>query len=92
MERKFGGTRQGFASAFIFSLGSVGILLFVAPNVLWLIILVTQKLEIVYPLQIALVFLFSTLASILVFGEKLSPVSVAGLALAVCGAILITSG
>jgi multidrug transporter EmrE-like cation transporter len=70
----------------------VGILLFVAANVLWLMILATQKLGIAYPLQIALVFLFSTLSSLLVFGEKFSLVSVAGLALVVCGVVLITKG
>lgn len=69
-----------------------GILLFVAANVLWLMILTTQKLAIAYLLQIALVFLFSSLASLLVFGEKFSPVSVAGLALVVCGMFLITKG
>jgi len=68
----------------------IGILLFGAANVLWLMILATQKLAIAYPLQIALVFLFSTLASLLVFGEKFSPVSVVGLALVVCGVVLIT--
>ena len=55
-------------------------------------ILATQKLGIAYPLQIALVFLFSTLASLLVFGEKLSSISIAGLALVVCGVVLITKG
>ena len=70
----------------------VGTLLFVGANVLWLMILATQKLGIAYPLQIALVFLFSSLASLLVFGEKFSPVSVAGLALVVCGVVLITKG
>ena len=75
-----------------FPLSWGGILLFVGANVLWLMILATQKLGIAYPLQIALVFLFSTLASLLVFGEKLSSVSVAGLALVVCGVVLITKG
>lgn len=75
-----------------FSLIWVGILLFAGANVLWLMILATQKLGIAYPLQIALVFLFSTLASLLVFGEKLSSISVAGLAFVVCGVVLITKG
>ena len=70
----------------------VGALLFVGANVLWLMILATQKLGIAYPLQIALVFLFSSLASLLVFGEKFSLVSVVGLALVVCSVILITKG
>lgn len=70
----------------------VGVLLFVGANVLWLMILATQKLGIAYPLQIGLVFLFSTLASLFVFGEKFSAVSVAGLALVVCGVVLITRG
>jgi len=67
-----------------------GMLLFVGANILWLVILATQKLGIAYPLQIALVFLFSTLTSIIVFGEEFNFVSVAGLLLVVCGIVLIT--
>jgi hypothetical protein len=69
-----------------------GILLFVAANVLWLMILATQKLAIAYPLQIALVFLFSTTASVFVFSERLTALSVVGLVLVVCGMFLITKG
>jgi multidrug transporter EmrE-like cation transporter len=69
-----------------------GILLFVAANVLWLMILATQKLGIAYPLQIALVFLFSTTASVFVFSERLTALSVVGLVLVVCGMFLITKG
>jgi multidrug transporter EmrE-like cation transporter len=69
-----------------------GILLFVAANVLWLMILATQKLGIAYPLQIALVFLFSTTASVFVFSEKLTAISVVGLVLVVCGMFIITKG
>jgi multidrug transporter EmrE-like cation transporter len=69
-----------------------GILLFVAANVLWLMILATQKLAIAYPLQIALVFLFSTTASVFVFSERLTTLSVVGLVLVVCGMFLITKG
>jgi len=67
-----------------------GMLLFVGANILWLVILATQKLGIAYPLQIALVFLFSTLTSIIVFGEEFNFVSVAGLLLVFCGIVLIT--
>ena len=70
----------------------VGILLFIAANVLWLMILATQKLGIAYPLQIALVFLFSTMLSILLFGEKPSAISFAGLLLVVTGVVLISKG
>jgi multidrug transporter EmrE-like cation transporter len=69
-----------------------GILLFILANILWLMILATQKLGIAYPLQIALVFLLSTMTSILLFGEKPSVISVAGLVLVVSGVILITRG
>jgi multidrug transporter EmrE-like cation transporter len=67
-----------------------GVLLFIGANFLWLLILATQKLGTAYPLQIGLVFLFSTLTSLFVFGEKFSAVSVAGLLLVVCGIVLIT--
>lgn len=70
----------------------VGVALFLLANILWLSVLATQKLSIAYPLQISLVFMFSTLASLLVFGEKLSSASIAGLALVVCGVVLITKG
>ena len=70
----------------------VGTLLFIAANVLWLMILATQKLGIAYPLQIALVFLFSTMSSILLFGEKPTAISVAGLVLIVSGVLLISKG
>ena len=70
----------------------VGILLFIAANVLWLMILATQKLGIAYPLQIALVFLFSTMSSILFFGEKPTAISTAGLVLVMSGVVLISKG
>lgn len=77
---------------FSFPLIWIGILLFVAANVLWLMILATQKLGIAYPLQIALVFLFSSMSSILLFGEKPTAVSVAGLVFVVSGVLLISKG
>ncbi len=77
---------------FSFPLTWAGILLFILANILWLLILATQKLGIAYPLQIALVFLFSSISSILLLGEKPSVISVAGLVLVVSGVILITRG
>jgi drug/metabolite transporter (DMT)-like permease len=77
---------------FSFPLIWVGILLFVAANVLWLMILATQKLGIAYPLQIALVFLFSTMSSVLLFGEKPTAISFTGLVLVVSGVVLISKG
>jgi multidrug transporter EmrE-like cation transporter len=70
----------------------VGTLLFLGANVLWLMILATQKLGIAYPLQIALVFLFSTMSSILLFGEKPTAISFTGLVLVVSGVVLISKG
>ena len=70
----------------------VGILLFITANVLWLMILATQKLGVAYPLQIALVFLFSTMSSILFFGEKPTALSAAGLVLVMSGVVLISKG
>lgn len=75
-----------------FPLMWLGVSLFVAANVLWLMILATQRLGIAYPLQIALVFLFSTTSSILLFCEKPSAATITGLVLVVSGVVLISKG
>jgi multidrug transporter EmrE-like cation transporter len=86
------GLGKNLLHLFSFPLIWVGILLFVAANVLWWMILATQKLGIAYPLQIALVFLFSTMSSILLFGEKPTAISFTGLVLVVSGVVLISKG
>jgi multidrug transporter EmrE-like cation transporter len=65
---------------------------FVAANVLWLFILATQRMSVAYPLQLSLVFLFATLASILVFSEKVTVPGMLGLALVVSGVVLVSRG
>jgi multidrug transporter EmrE-like cation transporter len=88
----FVGLGRDLLQVLSFPLIWVGILLFIAANVLWLMILATQKLGVAYPLQIALVFLFSTMSSILFFGEKPTAISAAGLVLVMSGVVLISKG
>lgn len=70
----------------------LGAAAFVGANVLWLFILATQRMSVAYPLQLSLVFLFSTLASILVFSEKVTVSGMLGLALVVSGVVLVSRG
>jgi len=86
------GLGKNLLHLFSFPLIWGGILLFVAANVLWLMILATQKLGVAYPLQIALVFLFSTMSYTLLFGEKPTAISFTGFVLLVSGVVLISKG
>lgn len=65
---------------------------FVAANVLWLFILATQRMSVAYPMQLSLVFLFSSLTSILVFSEKVTLSGLLGLALVVAGVVMVSRG
>ena len=62
---------------------------FAAANVLWVMILSAQRLSIAYPLQLSLVFLFSTITSMLVFSEKITLQGVTGLLLILAGVALV---
>jgi multidrug transporter EmrE-like cation transporter len=70
----------------------LGGLAFVATNVLWLLILSTQQMSVAYPLQITLVFLLSTLVSVLIFSDRLNMTGYAGLVLLLTGILLLRQG
>jgi multidrug transporter EmrE-like cation transporter len=69
-----------------------GAIFYFSAIALWTFVLSTQKMSVAYPLQIGLVFLFSTLASLMVFGEKLTVSSGAGLVFVMTGVVLISKG
>jgi multidrug transporter EmrE-like cation transporter len=49
-------------------------------------------MSVAYPIQLSLVFLFSTLTSILVFSEKATLSGLLGLALVVSGVVMVSRG
>jgi multidrug transporter EmrE-like cation transporter len=67
----------------------MGLLMFMVANVLWLLVLGSQKLSVAYPVQIGLVVVFNALISSLFFSEKLAVQGYVGLALIVVGVALI---
>lgn len=66
-----------------------GLAVFVLANVLWLLVLGSQKLSIAYPVQIGLVVVFNAVISALFFAESLSSQGYVGLVLVVVGVGLI---
>ncbi len=67
----------------------IGMLMFIAANLLWLLVLGSQKLSVAYPVQIGLVVVFNALISSLCFSEKLAMQGYVGLVLIVVGVALI---
>lgn len=67
----------------------LGAAAFIAANLLWLFILATQRMSVAYPLQLALVILFSFLVSITFFSESISIRGCAGLAFLLVGIVLV---
>lgn len=70
----------------------LGAAAFITTNVLWLLILATQRMSVAYPLQLSLVFLFSTLVSVTIFSERLTPSVCLGLVLVISGIVLVSKG
>jgi multidrug transporter EmrE-like cation transporter len=70
----------------------LGAMALVAGNLLWLIIIASQRMSVAYPLQLSLVFLFSTLTSIIVFSENVTFSGMLGLVFVICGILLVTRG
>lgn len=66
-----------------------GVLAFVTANILWLVVLATQKLSVAYPVQIGLVTLFTAIVSILVFRENVSIRLASGYIMLLMGVLLI---
>jgi multidrug transporter EmrE-like cation transporter len=67
----------------------LGIAIFVLANLLWLLVLGSQKLSVAYPVQIGLVLILSSLISAVVFREFLSFQGYVGVLLVILGVILI---
>lgn len=65
------------------------IILFVFSNLLWVFILSYQKMSVAYPLQITLVFVFSTSVTFFVFNERLSYSGIIGLIIIISGVLLL---
>jgi multidrug transporter EmrE-like cation transporter len=68
----------------------VGMSFFVVSNVLWLLVLGSQKLSLAYPVQLGLVLTFNAVVSVLVFHESLSLVAWFGVVLISVGVFLIS--
>jgi multidrug transporter EmrE-like cation transporter len=66
-----------------------GLAVFILANVLWLLVLGSQKLSVAYPVQIGLVVLFNAVISAWFFAESMSVQGYAGLAFIVLGVFLI---
>ena len=69
----------------------LGITAFIGANLLWLNILATQRMSTAYPLQLSLVFLFSTMISIVIFSERVTSQGVFGMVLVLAGVLLTLS-
>ena len=67
----------------------LGLIIFVLGNGLWLFILSNSKLSIAYPVQIALVFILSSLSGIIFFNESLKFNSIIGLLLTFSGITIL---
>jgi multidrug transporter EmrE-like cation transporter len=67
----------------------LGLVTFVAANMLWLLVLSSQKLSVAYPVQIGLVVLLNALISSVFFSERLTVQGYLGLVLIVLGVALI---
>ena len=65
------------------------IILFVFSNLLWVFILSYQKMSVAYPLQITLVFVFSTSVTFFVFDERMSYSGIIGLIFIISGILLL---
>jgi multidrug transporter EmrE-like cation transporter len=66
-----------------------GLAVFILTNLLWLLVLGSQKLSVAYPIQIGLVVLFNAVISAWFFAESMSVQGYAGLAFIVLGVFLI---
>ena len=65
------------------------IILFGFSNLLWVFILSYQKMSVAYPLQITLVFVFSTIITFFIFDERISYSGIIGLIFIISGILLL---
>lgn len=63
---------------------------FVLANVLWLLVLGSQKLSLAYPIQLGLVLAINSVLSVVVFREDVTPTAWLGITLVALGVVLIT--
>ena len=68
----------------------VALLVFVLANVLWLLVLGSQKLSLAYPIQLGLVLAMNTAISCMVFRESITTAAWLGIVLVAIGVVLIT--
>jgi multidrug transporter EmrE-like cation transporter len=66
-----------------------GLSVFILANVLWLLVLGSQKLSVAYPVQIGLVVVLNALISAWFFAESMTAQGYAGLAFIIMGVFLI---
>jgi len=66
-----------------------GLAMFIFANVLWLLVLGSQKLSIAFSLQVGLVLIINSIFSAIFFGEYLSGFGYFGLLLIIAGVILV---
>ena len=66
-----------------------GLAVFILANVLWLLVLGSQKLSLAYPVQIGLVMFFNAIISTWFFAESMSMQGYAGIVFIVLGVFLI---
>jgi multidrug transporter EmrE-like cation transporter len=88
-----GGFLFNFKSFFTLSMQPMfmlGVVLYGLSVIGWLKIIATEKLNVAYPLLIALTFFLVTIGSIMIFKEPLGMLKVLGLILIIVGIVLIT--
>jgi multidrug transporter EmrE-like cation transporter len=85
----FGALFQDTLGLFLNPTFLLGITVFTVANLLWLLVLGSQKLSIAYPVQIGLVLVLNSLISAAVFQESLSTQGYLGVLLVILGVILI---
>lgn len=68
----------------------VGLSFFILSNVLWIIIVSSQKMGLAYPLHIGLCFIFIFLSSFFIFKEYFSFIHFIGISLIFSGIIIIS--
>jgi multidrug transporter EmrE-like cation transporter len=67
-----------------------GLAIFVLANVLWLLVLGSQKLSLAYPIQLGSVLAINAIISVVFFKESISPSAWLGIMLIGIGVYLIT--
>lgn len=68
----------------------ISIATFIAANVLWLYIVSQQPISVAFPLQISLVLVMTTIVSVTVFSEQISPSRITGMILIIAGIVLVS--